>query len=91
MDAEDRRQPAALAPLRRLAASTLRSIGAMLQRLLIRPAAQRIDLVAYRPLHHGGMLYVADFDGRRHVFVAAPNAACPLASYPILRDERRDE
>jgi len=62
----------------------------MMQRLLdaIRRATtrrhpQRIELIAWRPLHAGGVLYVADFDGRRHTFVLAPNAACLLASYVI--------
>ena len=44
---------------------------------------QRIELVAWRPLNAGGVMYVADFDGRRHAFVLAPNAACLLSSYVI--------
>jgi hypothetical protein len=61
----------------------LRRIAAGLRRLFVRRTEQRIELVAWRPLHAGGMLYVADFDRRRHAFVVAPNAACLLASYAI--------
>ena len=42
-----------------------------------------IDLIGYRPLHGGAMLYVADVDAHRLVFIAASHAACLLASYPL--------
>ena len=64
-------------------------VDVMMRRLLdsIRRATrrhpQRIELIAWRSLHAGGVLYVADFDRRRHAFVLAPNAACLLASYVI--------
>jgi len=53
----------------------------------MRSRRQPIELIAWRPLHAGGVLYVADFDRRRHAFVLAPNAACLLASYVIEEGE----
>lgn len=61
----------------------IRRIVQMLRRAFARRITERIDLIACRPLHAGGMLYAADFDGRRHVFATTPHAACLLASYPI--------
>jgi hypothetical protein len=61
----------------------LRRAAAALRRLFVRRTEGRIELVAWRPLHAGGVLYVADYDRRRHAFVVAPNAACLLASYTI--------
>ena len=45
--------------------------------------AARVELVAWRPLHAGSVLYVADFDRRRYAFVVGPSVACSLASYVI--------
>ena len=53
------------------------------RRFTTRSDSQRIELVAWRPLHAGGVLYVADLVRRRHAVVLAPNAACLLASYVI--------
>jgi hypothetical protein len=51
-----------------------------------------IELIAYRPLHAGAMLYVADVDAHRVIFVTAARAACLLATYPIgeLPHERQE-
>lgn len=65
------------------AKGALLSIADAVRRLFARPAAERINIVAWRPLHAGGVLYVADFDRRRHAFVVAPNSVCVLASYAI--------
>jgi hypothetical protein len=65
------------------AEGTLRQIASALRRYFTRHIAQRIELVAWRPLHAGAVLYVADFDRRRHAFVVGPHAACSLASYAM--------
>jgi hypothetical protein len=65
----------------------VRWLGEMFRRFFTRRVAQRVELVACRPLHAGGMLYAADLDGRRHVFVTTPNAACLIASYAIERGQ----
>jgi|GEM_PF-3255696 len=48
-----------------------------------RRTASPLRLVAWRALHGGGMLYVADIDRRRVVFVTTPRAACLLAAYRV--------
>ncbi|HZV80297.1 MAG TPA: hypothetical protein VFF60_11880 [Candidatus Binatus sp.] len=51
-----------------------------------------IELLAFRPLHGGAALYVADVDARRFVFVTGTNAACLLATYPVgERPSAREE
>ena len=51
-----------------------------------------IELLAFRPLHGGAALYVADVDERRFVFVTGTNAACLLATYPVgERPSAREE
>jgi hypothetical protein len=66
-----------------VADGALRRISAALRHLFARRTAERIELVAWRPLHAGGVLYIADFDRRRHAFVVAPNTVCLLASYAV--------
>ena len=46
-------------------------------------ASSPLKLVAWHALHGGGMLYVADIDRRRVVFVTTPRAACLLAAYRV--------
>lgn len=49
-----------------------------------------LEIIAWRPLHGGAALYVADIDGRRLVFAAAPNAVCLLASYASATESAPD-
>ena len=62
--------------------SALRRMFEAIRNATARRCTQRIELVAWRPLHGGSVMYVADFDRRRHAFVVTPNAVCLLASYP---------
>jgi len=48
-----------------------------------RRTASPLKLVTWHALHSGGMLYVADIDRRRVVFVTTPRTACLLAAYRV--------
>ena len=67
-------------------------LTASLARALTRPVRTPLKIVAWRPLHAGAALYVADIDGRRLVFATAPNAVGLLLSYrsaPLAREEEQ--
>jgi hypothetical protein len=54
-------------------------------------AVTPLRMVAWRPLHGGAGIYVADVDQRRFVFVTAPHVACLLAAYPIPHQHGAEE
>jgi hypothetical protein len=52
---------------------------------IVARATTPLHLVACRALHGGSVVYVADVDGRRLVFVAGQHMACLLAQYESPR------